>query len=99
MIMFEYIIDFIEPELIVLIPVLYLIGLAIKKSNIKDKWIPVILGVSGVLIACIYVLALEQHTTFGAVLTALFTAITQGILCAGASVYIDQIIKQSKKEE
>jgi len=30
---------------------------------------------------------------------AIFVAITQGFLCAGASVYINQIVKQSQKEE
>ncbi|MBS5583227.1 phage holin family protein [Pseudoruminococcus massiliensis] len=29
--------------------------------------------------------------------TAIFAAITQGILCAGASVYANQIYKQIKK--
>jgi hypothetical protein len=28
-----------------------------------------------------------------------FTAITQGTLCAGASVYVNQILKQSGKAE
>lgn len=91
--------QFVEPELLILIPVLYLIGMGIKKSAIKDKLIPVLLGACGILLAGIYVYALEPIEGLQAAFTALFTAITQGILCAGASVYVDQLIKQSRKEE
>lgn len=91
--------EFIKPELLILIPVLYLVGMAIKKSNVADKNIPWILGVCGVILAGIYLFATEDVIGSQAVATALFTAITQGILCAGASVYVDQLIKQSKKED
>ena len=30
-------------------------------------------------------------------MAALFTAITQGVLCAGGSVYVHQLLKQSKE--
>ena len=32
-------------------------------------------------------------------LLAVVTGITQGLLCAGASVYADQLVKQMKKRE
>lgn len=91
--------EYIKPELIILIPVLYLIGVAIKKSNIADKHIPWILGVCGVVLSGIYLFAVEPIIGGQAIATALFTAITQGILCAGASVYVNQLIKQAKSEE
>lgn len=91
--------EFIKPELLILIPVLYLIGMAIKKSNLPDKLIPFILGIIGILLAVLYLLATEPIIGTQAVATAIFTAITQGVLCAGASVYFDQLIKQSKKED
>lgn len=89
--------EFIKPELLILIPVLYLIGMAIKKSKINDRHIPWILGVCGVLLSGVYLFATEPIGGSQAVATALFTALTQGILCAGASVYVDQIIKQAKQ--
>ncbi|HBS60936.1 MAG TPA: hypothetical protein DEA44_16940, partial [Firmicutes bacterium] len=46
--------EFIRPELLVLVPVLYLIGMGIKKSAAKDKWIPVVLGIAGVVLASAY---------------------------------------------
>lgn len=90
--------QFIKPELLILIPVLFLIGEGIKHSKIADWLIPFILGGVGIVLACLYIMATEiVLVSTQAVATALFTAITQGILCAGASVYVDQIIKQAKK--
>lgn len=89
--------EYIKPELLVLIPVLYLIGIAIKKSRIDDRHIPVLLGVCGVLLSGVYLIATEQISGTQAIATALFTAVTQGVLLAGASVYVNQIIKQETK--
>lgn len=91
--------QFIKPELLILIPALYAIGAAIKKASIKDKFIPLILGACGVVLAGVYLFASEPITGTQAVATAIFTAVTQGVLCAAASVYADQLIKQAKKEE
>lgn len=91
--------DYIKPELLVLVPVLYLIGMGLKKSAIADKLIPAILGVAGVVLAALYVLATSELSGGQSVAFAVFTAITQGVLVAGASVYVNQIIVQSKKEE
>lgn len=91
--------EFINPELLILIPVLYLIGVGIKSSKIADKLIPLMLGAVGVALACIYVLSVNPIANIQELLTAIFTAITQGILCAGASVYANQLYKQAIKDE
>lgn len=89
----ENIKDFIQPELLILVPVLYIIGAGIKKAAfIKDKYIPIILGATGIVLSCLYVIA-----TCGFSAMSIFTAITQGILVAGGSVYVNQIIKQRNK--
>lgn len=90
--------EFIRPELLILIPVLYFIGMAIKKSAINDTLIPLILGIVGILLSGIYVFATDEMNGTQAVATAIFTAITQGILVAAASVYTNQIIKQAGKD-
>ena len=87
--------DFIRPELLILIPVLYLIGTGIKRSEIRDKWIPWILGGCGIALASMYIFAMTPILVMADVLSAIFAAVTQGVLCAGASVYVDQLIKQS----
>lgn len=94
--------DFIKPELLILVPVLYFVGMAIKKSSVRDNLIPFILGGIGVVIAAIYLLSTVDIIGVKGVFTAIFTALTQGILCAAASVYADQLIKQAgegKKKE
>ena len=89
----EEIKQFICPELLILVPVLYFIGIGAKKTTlIPDKFIPIILGICGITLSCLWVIA---NTGFSAM--SIFTAITQGILVAGASVYVNQIIKQVNK--
>lgn len=92
-------VQYIQPELFTLIPVMYLIGIALKKSAFKDKFIPLMLGAIAVALCAIYELATVELTTGKEYAMAIFVAITQGILIAGASVYADQIIKQAKKKE
>lgn len=93
------IMNYIKPELIVVAIVLYFIGLGIKKAeNIKDKYIPCILGVLGIVLAAIWVFANSPLNTTQDVLMAVFTSIIQGILVAGLSTYVNQLIKQSNKQ-
>lgn len=92
--------EYIKPELLILTVVLYFVGIGIKNTElVKDKYIPIILGVVGVLISGIYIVATSTINGYQEVLTVIFTSIVQGILVAGASVYINQVIKQSNKEE
>lgn len=90
--------EFIKPELLILIPVLYFIGTGIKKSEIKDKRIPLLLGICGVVLSILWVFADSAIGGIQSVLLALFTAVTQGVLCAGASVFFHQLMKQQGKE-
>lgn len=92
--------EYIKPELLILAVVLYFVGMGIKNTElIKDKYIPIVLGIAGVLISAIYIIATSTINGYQEVLTVIFTSIVQGILVAGASVYINQVIKQSNKEE
>ena len=90
--------QFIKPELLILAPVLYIIGAGLKKSQrIPDNFIPLILGLCGVVLALAYVLGSSDIAGWRGGVLAAFTAVTQGILCAGASVYVNQLIKQAEK--
>lgn len=91
--------EFIKPELLILVPVLFLIGVGIKKSAVKDTLIPLILGVIGILLSGLYVFSTSEIHGAQAVATAIFTALTQGVLVAGASVYANEIVKQARKDE
>lgn len=90
--------NYVKPELIVAAVVLYFIGAALKKSQtVKDKYIPLILGAFGIVICAVYVTATCRFETAQEIAMAVFTAVTQGILVAGLSTYVNQIVKQSQK--
>ena len=97
--MYELLKEFVKPEMLVLIPVLYLIGIAIKRSQITDKLIPWILGAISVVLCGLYIASTTQITGWQSGIMAIFTSITQGILIAGCSVYVNQLVKQSEKME
>ena len=96
----EIIKEYVRPELLVLAVVLYFIGKGIKNSEtIKDKYIPIILGIIGVIISGIYIVATSNIAGYQSILMIIFTSIVQGILVAGLAVYTNENIKQLKKEE
>ena len=92
-------IEYIDKELYICIPVLYFIGNMIKKSNIPDKWIPLILGALGVFMVGVYKFSVYSPNGSKEIFGLIFSALTQGILCASGSVYANNIIKQVKKDE
>lgn len=89
----------IEPELLITVPVLYLLGVMIKKSNVSDRFIPLILGAMGIILATVYKLTLYSPNGFNSVAELIFAGVTQGILCAAGSVYTDNLIRQFKKKD
>lgn len=94
----ECIKEYISPELLVLVPVLYLVGRGLKCSKVRDERIPLLLGAAGVLLAALWVFATAELASWRDLLLTLFTAGVQGALCAGASVYCDQLVKQARKK-
>ena len=96
----EQVMNYIKPELIVVAVALYFIGMWLKHAAfIKNKYIPLVLGIVGVLLCAIWVLATCTLSTGQDVALAIFTAIVQGILVAGLSTYVNQFIKQLEKDE
>ena len=74
--------------------------MALKQAQaVKDKYIPLILGGISIAICAIYVFATCTCGTGQDIAMAIFTAITQGILIAGLSTYVNQIVKQANKDE
>ena len=87
--------DYIQPEMLILIPALMVIGKIFSDANmIKNKYIPMLLGICGIILSMIYTISI-----CGLSLNGIFTSIVQGILCAGTAVYGNQIYKQLGKEE
>lgn len=73
-------------ELLVLVPVLYIIGKFLAQSKVSNVRIPMITLTISIVLSSIYTFSTVpiMNTTY--VLLALFTSVTQGILFAGASI-------------
>ena len=72
----KYFTDFIRPELLALVPVLYIIGTWLKKSTFRDENIPIFLGGVSVGLASLYVLASFSIDGMREWMTAVFPSIT-----------------------
>ena len=96
----EQLTNYVKPELLVLAVVLYFVGMWLKQAAaVKDKYIPLILGIVGIFLCAIWVLATCPVSSMQDIAMAVFTAIVQGILVAGLSTYVNQVIKQTQKPE
>ena len=92
--------SFILPELLILVPVLYALGFALKNSKkFADENIPLTLGACGIVLAFVYILSTQPLTSTQAVGSAIFAALTQGVLVAATAVFSNQVIKQGQKTE
>lgn len=79
--------NYISDQALILIPVIYILGLFLKKSTVvKDKYIPLILLFFGIALSLLLVGLNVQ-------------GVIQGILVSGTAVFANQIIKQSLKQE
>ncbi|MDU4660159.1 MAG: phage holin family protein, partial [Clostridium butyricum] len=79
--------QYITQNALILIPVLYIIGMIIKNTDkISDKYIPLILLVFGIA-GSIGIIGLNAN------------AVIQGVLVTGATVYTNQLIKQTGKDK
>ena len=87
--------DFGIANVAVITVLVYIIGLAVKATALNNKWIPVICGVSGVVLG---VLALVVGMPdFPA--TDFLTAAAVGGVSGLAATGVDQAVKQLKKDE
>lgn len=79
--------QYIAQNALILIPVLYIIGMIIKNTEqINDKYIPVILLIIGIL-GAVGIMGFNSNS------------VIQGVLVTGATVYANQLIKQTSKKE
>lgn len=90
---FDILSSYVAPGLIVAAIVLYFIGIALKKTEkIDNKFIPLILGGCGIVLALIFGIAsgdFAQNPAMG-----IYNAIVQGIVIAALPVYLNNNVKQ-----
>ena len=71
--------------------VCYLIGMAVKASGLNDKWIPVIVGVSGLVLGIVGMFIIPDYPAKDYI-----TAAAVGIVSGLAATGVNQITKQLK---
>ena len=90
----------IKPELLVLVPLMFGLGAALKADKrFPSANIPYTLAVAGMALAALYGAATARLDGWQSVVMAVFTAIVQGGLCALASVGVHQMYKQAKTQK
>lgn len=83
----ENVLSYIVESSLILVPVIYILGMILKGTEkVSDKYIPVILLPIGIILS-ILVNGINA------------SSVIQGILVVGVSVYTNQLIKQTGKEE
>ena len=91
--------EYISPELISLLPILYVIGTLLKRSSIKDWMIPFLLGFIGVILACAWTMASCVMHDAADIFAAIASGTVQGVLCAASTVYAHNLVKQYGKRD
>lgn len=87
--------DFGIATVVAITVIVYIVGLIVKATSLENKWIPVICGLSGIVlgIAALYIGVPDFPATDP--LTAAAVGAASGLAATGA----DQIVKQLKDTE
>jgi len=90
---YEFLVQFIRPELLILVAALYCLGLFLKKMPwFTAEWaIPLILLVVGIVLTILY-LAIILGEGFTQI--TILMGLIQGILVAAVAVFFNETIKQ-----
>ncbi len=92
----EQISQYIKTDFAVLVAVLYCIGRGMKAlPKFPNHFIPLALTVCGIALACLSVVS--RYASYGNWAAALFEGVVQGVLCAGMSVYLNEVIAHCRK--
>ena len=87
----EQISQYIKADYAVLAAALYCIGRGLKAlGRFPNQYIPLALTAIGVALACLGVFS--HYAEYGNWAAALFDGVMQGVLCAGMSVYANEVI-------
>lgn len=95
----EYLFKFVREEFIILVPVLLMIGWAIKnKTKCDNAEIPWLLCVIGSVLSATYLVSVTEFTSWQLVVQLIFNGITQGCIAAALAVLVYQIYIQQKNK-
>ena len=70
--------QFIDPQLLIVVPMLWGIGMAVKKSTIENRFIPAVLMVCSCMVVMIHLVSTNRLADRQAVAACVFAGISQG---------------------
>lgn len=91
--------EYIKSELLVLVPVLYIIAKYLDSSKVKKQSIPLILLAISVVLAGIYTFATVDTSNIHKVLMAIFSTIVQGVLLSGSAIFSGILVLTMNKNK
>lgn len=95
---FEMVKEYVKPELLLVIPVLWGLGHALKTAKtFRDEMIPLVLIAAGIILSSLWIVGTANLAGWQSIILCVFTAVTQGVLCGSAAVGLHQLKKQTSE--
>ena len=93
----EVIQEFIDPQLFVVVPMLWGIGMAVKKSTSENRFIPMILLLCSCAVVMLHLTGTNLITDSSALAGCIFAGITQGsVIWLTAWLGYEKVIKDNR---
>ena len=96
----EQILQYVKPELLVLVIVLYFLGKGIRRTEkVEERYFPLVLGMAGIGLCAVWVVGTSCLCSGQEAAMALFTALGQGVLVTGLAVWALRRLEKGKEEK
>ncbi|MEG0264797.1 MAG: phage holin family protein [Erysipelotrichaceae bacterium] len=90
--------EYVKSELLVIVPVLYVIARFMDTSKVPNDKIPYVLMIVAVILSGFYTFATIDLKSFQAILMAIFSTIVQGILLSGSAIFSGILLQSYHKK-
>ena len=96
----ETITEYIDPQLFIVVPMLWGIGMAVKRSKIENRFIPLILLLCSCSVFLLYLTRTKFIFDVGQITACVFAAITQGsVIWLRAWLGYEKFLKEDKGDK
>ncbi len=96
----ETITEYIDPQLFIVVPMLWGIGMAVKRSKIENRFIPLILLLCSCSVVLLYLTSTKFIFDVGQITACVFAAITQGsVIWLRAWLRYEKFLKEDKEDK
>lgn len=86
---------YVRSELLILVPVLFVIKKMLISSKVKSERIPVILMVIAIVCSGLYTFSTVDIPNLHGILFAIFTSLMQGVILSGGAMFGDMLLPKS----